>query len=127
MAAQATHKESPLEPEEPPDILDLELEYTPEESLGTMEPEYTSEREPLAIREREYTSEPEEEEPRDILELEYTPEPELRDTLELEYASEQEEVELRDSGQRLGLDFTLEPESPDSGSPRSHGLGALLP
>ena len=39
MAAQATHKESLLEPEEeePPDILDLELEYTLEESLGTME------------------------------------------------------------------------------------------
>ena len=80
------------------------------------------------ILEREYNSEPEEEEePRDILELEYTLEPELRDILELEYTSEQEEVELRDNGQRLGLEYTLEPELRDSGSPRSHGLGALLP
>ena len=52
---------------------------------------------------------------------------ELRDILELEYTSEQEEVELRDNGQRLGLEYTLEPELRDSGSPRSHGLGALLP
>ena len=60
------------------------------------------------ILEREYTSEPEEEEePRDMLELKYTPEPELRDILELEYI--------------------LEPELRDSGSPHSHGLGALLP
>ena len=70
MAAQATHKESLLEPEEeePPDILDLELEYIPEESLGTMEPEYTS----------DYTSE----EPQDTLEPKHTSEP--QDRLELE-------------------------------------------
>ena len=61
------------------------------------------------------------------MELEYTSEPELRDILELEYTSEQEEVELRDNGQRLGLEYTLEPELRDSGSPRSQGLGALLP
>ena len=125
VAAQATHKESLLEPEEPPDILDLELEYTPEESLGTMEPEYTSEWEPLAIREREYTSENSQDtlepkhtsEPQDRLELECTTE-EFQDRLEPECTTEEcqntlehirdmeqectwepEEVELRDSGQ----------------------------
>ena len=113
--AQATHKGASLEL---PVIAEVALEESDLEALA---------RHIRHILEREYTSEPEEEEPRDILELEYTPEPELRDILELEYTSEQEEVELRDNGQRLGLEYTLEPELRDSGSPRSHGLGALLP
>ena len=112
MAAQATHKESRLEPEEeePPDILDLELDYTPEEFLGTMEPEYTPEREPLAIREREYSSE----ESQDTLEPKHTSEP--QDRLELECTTEESqdrmepECTTEESQNALELEHTLEPE-----------------
>ena len=57
----------------------------------------------------------------------HTLEPDLWDSLELEYKLEQEEVELRDNGQHLGLEYTSEPELQDSGSPRSHELGILRP
>ena len=57
----------------------------------------------------------------------HTLEPDLRDSLELEYKLEQEEVELRDSGRRLGLVDTSELELRDNGSPQSHELGVLPP
>ena len=99
------------------------------------------------ILEREYNLEVVEEP--DILELAHISEPELRDSLEMEeldilesactselelwnfpeqeVSLEQEEAELRDSGRRLGLVDTSEPEVQDSGSPQSHELGIPRP
>ena len=62
-----------------------------------------------------------------ILESAYTSEPELLDFLEQEFNLEQEEVELRDSGRRMGLVDTSEPEVQESGSPQSHELGISRP
>ena len=108
MAAQATHKESLLEPEEeePPDILDLELEYTPEESLGTMEPEYTSEctsEVPQDTLEQKHTSEPQ-----DRLELECTTEESL-DRLEPECTTEESQIIPLDAAE-----LPRPPEPPES-------------